>query len=187
MNKTSVRCCKSFSTFALVWLFCNSALLYGQTSAEVYDPVTKTWSAVVVQKCSALKKSFQSRCLEDEAAGKEYVARAKLEKEKQLSAFVADAKLELTRDFKDPSFAKWRRLFVVPADGRFMFLCGEVNGKNSYGAYVGFKRFYVNPNAKDETGMAVTDETETQVANSLFNTLHSVYCMARVENLPILE
>ena len=39
-------------------------------------------------------------------------------------------------DLKDPESAKFREL--KPSSS---FLCGEINSKNSYGAYVGFRRF----------------------------------------------
>jgi len=54
--------------------------------------------------------------------------------------FVAKAKANITVGFKDPSSVQWRNLFV---SGTIMqALCGELNGKNSYGAYVGFRRFF---------------------------------------------
>jgi len=54
-------------------------------------------------------------------------------------------KAVITHDFKDPDAAKWRNLKFARAAGkdRLVILCGEVNGKNSYGAYVGFRRFVV--------------------------------------------
>lgn len=44
-----------------------------------------------------------------------------------------------TKDFIDPSSVQWRNTNVVNYKGD-KALCGEVNGKNTYGAYVGFKR-----------------------------------------------
>jgi len=64
----------------------------------------------------------------------------------------ADAKLIekvkefITKDFKDPDSAKFRDIIVVrkkKKDGTMSEnVCGAVNGKNSYGAYVGYKVFY---------------------------------------------
>lgn len=49
----------------------------------------------------------------------------------------ADAiKATVIQDLKDPSSAQFRNLKV-----HFGTMCGEVNGKNSYGAYTGFDRF----------------------------------------------
>jgi hypothetical protein len=42
----------------------------------------------------------------------------------------------VSRDLKDPSSAQFRNLrYVEP------YVCGEVNAKNSFGGYVGFKKF----------------------------------------------
>lgn len=53
---------------------------------------------------------------------------------------IAKAKSNITRDFKDTASVQWRNVFV--SDGTVPALCGEVNAKNSYGAYVGFRRFF---------------------------------------------
>lgn len=49
----------------------------------------------------------------------------------------------LTRAFKDPSGVRYRNLVLSGGQADPMTLCGEVNGRNSYGAYVGFRRFFV--------------------------------------------
>lgn len=46
---------------------------------------------------------------------------------------------QVVADFYDPSAAQFRSL-----SHSHDALCGEVNGKNRMGAYVGFKRFYSN-------------------------------------------
>src|SRR5687767_4734164 len=50
----------------------------------------------------------------------------------------------LARSLKDPTSAQFRDVYVAQrsADG-LPALCGEVNGKNSYGGYGGFERFAV--------------------------------------------
>ncbi len=58
----------------------------------------------------------------------------------KLDEFVAATKNNLVRDFKDPEAARFRDTFIGSRRGTV--LCGEVNGKNSYGAYTGYKRFY---------------------------------------------
>lgn len=53
------------------------------------------------------------------------------------------------RQLKDPASAQYGKAFVVPAtetSDRFsdlQFVCGEVNAKNSYGAYSGSTRYTV--------------------------------------------
>lgn len=59
--------------------------------------------------------------------------------------------LQLVRDrMKDPSAVQFRALHV----GASGALCGEMNAKNSYGGYVGFKPFVV----QDGQATIVTDE-----------------------------
>jgi hypothetical protein len=43
---------------------------------------------------------------------------------------------------KDPQSAQYRFDFMT-TDGNSNAVCGAVNGKNAYGGYVGYKRFYV--------------------------------------------
>lgn len=53
---------------------------------------------------------------------------------------------------KDAESARIRRLQTNKVEGT-LHLCGEVNSKNSYGAYVGYEKFYgmvfPRPNGKD--------------------------------------
>ena len=58
-------------------------------------------------------------------------------------ALVAKAKSSVTNDFKDPESAKFRNLaiFRTKTGKTGNFVCGEVNAKNSYGAYVGYRGF----------------------------------------------
>lgn len=61
--------------------------------------------------------------------------------------FTLDAKAVLVRSYKDPGSAQFRDTYVIRWDdkGRVVYsLCGEINAKNSYGAYVGFTPFYVD-------------------------------------------
>jgi hypothetical protein len=49
---------------------------------------------------------------------------------------------------KDKGSAKFRNeaIYPVPNKDNVYLMCGEVNAKNSLGAYVGFKRFIVSGN-----------------------------------------
>ena len=59
------------------------------------------------------------------------------------AAFVATAKRTISAGLKDPDSAKFRNLAVYrPATGKGLALCGEINAKNMYGAYVGFRPFF---------------------------------------------
>ncbi|CAB4163506.1 hypothetical protein UFOVP814_31 [uncultured Caudovirales phage] len=50
-----------------------------------------------------------------------------------------EAKALIADTFKDPEGVKFRNLRITESGE---FVCGEVNGKNSYGGYTGFKAFY---------------------------------------------
>lgn len=55
------------------------------------------------------------------------------------AAFVRIAKQNVVRDFRDPT-VQYRDVFIA-GSAHYMLLCGEVNGKNVYGGYVGFTPF----------------------------------------------
>lgn len=68
---------------------------------------------------------------------------------KEIAGFTRKAKALLVANFKDPNSVQYRNLFVsmstlgMPGN-ELPFLCGEVNAKNSYGAYIGFRLFYAD-------------------------------------------
>ena len=53
----------------------------------------------------------------------------------------------IARDLKDPFSVRYRDVFLSKSP-RGDIICGELNAKNSYGAYSGFKRFYSNGTTK---------------------------------------
>lgn len=55
---------------------------------------------------------------------------------------ISDAKTVVVRTFKDPDSAQFRNI-VIRDSGKRRAVCGEVNAKNSYGGYVGYRAFYV--------------------------------------------
>lgn len=74
------------------------------------------------------------------------LAQTRLKQESGLKALiVAAVKEAVTQDFKDPVGAQFRNVLVynIGKAGTTFQVCGEVNGRNSYGALVGFRRFYV--------------------------------------------
>jgi hypothetical protein len=68
-------------------------------------------------------------------------------------AIVAEA---VTESFKDPAAAQFRWLPVPDKPSVVQEYCGTVNGKNSYGCYVGFEPFIVLLNFKDSKVSGVT-------------------------------
>lgn len=61
-------------------------------------------------------------------------------------AFVDSGVKYLINRLKEPSSVQWRNVFI--ADRALQTLCGEINARNSYGGYTGFKRFYYTRNSQ---------------------------------------
>jgi hypothetical protein len=74
------------------------------------------------------------------------------ELQKKYRLFMEELKPRLARTFKDPDSVQWQNVYVIKGADNNLGLCGEVNAKNSYGAYVGFKKFVAASN-----GEIVTD------------------------------
>ena len=55
---------------------------------------------------------------------------------------ISAAEQAIADTLKDPLAAQFRSVTGYAAPNG-VAVCGQVNGKNSYGGYVGFKRFYV--------------------------------------------
>lgn len=70
---------------------------------------------------------------------KQSSAEKKQEDQNLISLAKKEGKNKIASMFKDPDSVKFRDL-RISNDG--MWICGEVNAKNSYGGYVGYKRFY---------------------------------------------
>lgn len=67
--------------------------------------------------------------------------------------FIKIAQEDVAQSLKDPSSAQFRNMqFVASKDdtgsNNSGYVCGELNGKNSFGAYVGFERIYVRVEAE---------------------------------------
>lgn len=71
--------------------------------------------------------------------------------------FIAGAKRAVSDLFKDPDSVRFRDVAIYQRyNSEQRFLCGEVNAKNSYGAYVGYKTFY----ATDGDVYVIADEED---------------------------
>lgn len=97
-------------------------------------------------------------------------------KEGKFEGFVRFAKDALTKSFKDPLDIQFRGVFI---SGKVLpVLCGEVNGKNSYGAFVGFRRFYT-------TGDAMLTEVEPVRDAFVFERMWPRMCGDKVADLAL--
>lgn len=79
------------------------------------------------------------------------------------SQFVVQAKENISNTLKDPFSVQFRKLFLSH-HGFEPVLCGELNAKNSYGGYVGFRRFYATRNAQDQAIEAPDVENRRLIA-----------------------
>lgn len=57
---------------------------------------------------------------------------------------IAYAKDKASYDLLDPQSAQFRNIYAVSSGNGHDYVCGQINAKNSYGAYTGFKAFYVD-------------------------------------------
>lgn len=58
-------------------------------------------------------------------------------------AAIEQAQTAVTRELTDPGSAQFRDVFAYAKADKWI-VCGEINAKNKFGGYVGFKRFYVS-------------------------------------------
>jgi hypothetical protein len=76
------------------------------------------------------------------------------------AALIEATKQAVADTLKDPSSAQFKNVIVFDG-GKQRAVCGEVNGKNSYGGYVGFKKFYkyeTSENAVIKKGDGIMDK-----------------------------
>lgn len=137
---------RTLTTMGLALLLANAA-----TAA---DYQTCTTIKLAKDRLACFDRFAVAQTAETEAAAGEAKKAAELEATKEsedaqqrayVLAEVDRFKAALTASFKDPGSAQFRN---VVAYGRakplyISYLCGQVNAKNSYGAYIGFKRFFM--------------------------------------------
>lgn len=80
-------------------------------------------------------------------------------------------------EFKDPSSVQWKNLFI--SEKYFTALCGELNAKNSYGGYIGFRRFFSVPSQE----ITMNDRQDNESISSLFANQWNIYCSHEVEKI----
>lgn len=96
--------------------------------------------------------------------------------DKGYSALVAKAKKSISRDLKDPDAAKFRDIGIYKSTtGKGgVSVCGEINAKNSYGAYVGFRKFLVSDD------IAIIDGAEGGLS---YDSLGPALCHERIASV----
>lgn len=88
--------------------------------------------------CTEIKnKSQRSQCYEKAYKNQ----KVKASTEVVYANLVEIGKRNATKDFFDPESARFRDLKIMKTPKGYFQLCGEVNGKNRNGGYVGYQRF----------------------------------------------
>lgn len=86
----------------------------------------------------------------------------------ELNSEERDRAISVVRDaLKDPDSANFKDLYKVGREGEEPTICGQVNAKNSYGGYIGFKSFYITPEGKLYIG--VKDEFDAVMQDAYCN------------------
>lgn len=137
---------RTLTTLGLTLLIASSA-----TAAD-YQSCTTIKAAKDRLACFdrfAVAQTSESEVVAAEAKkAAELKAATESEEAQRRAYFVAEVdrfKAALTANFKDPTSAQFRNVVAYgsPKPLRISYLCGQINGKNSYGAYIGFKRFFM--------------------------------------------
>jgi len=82
---------------------------------------------------------------------------------------------------KDADSAKYEGVFLSRIEGGNLMLCGKVNSKNSFGAFVGFKRFIASPNPSAPTLVEGQRSGLGAAVDSSFAPAYAAVCSNPVE------
>lgn len=96
--------------------------------------------------------------------------------------FVTRIKAQLTRQFKDPGSAQFRNVFI--SGKSLKVLCGEVNAKNSYGAYNGFNRFYSTGDPMLSKIGSSSSSSSASTDNYLLEKMWPTMCGDKIADIP---
>jgi hypothetical protein len=129
-------------TFFVAFLALAGDLQSCTTIKSAKNRLTCFDSYASAQKTEAVEKAFQER--KDTETKAEQEKMATVDKTAVL-AEVDRFKAKLTENFKDPSSVHFKNVIAygISKGPIITFMCGQVNAKNSYGAYIGFKRFFM--------------------------------------------
>lgn len=125
----------SASAFAADYQACTSIKL-AKDRLACFDKFAVAQTAETESANAAAKQAEETKAQQDSAEAAEKAA---------VQVEVDKFKAVLTSRFKDPSSAQFKSVvaYGIAKPLRISFMCGQVNAKNSYGAYIGFKRFFM--------------------------------------------
>lgn len=131
----------------------------GKDRLACFDKYAIQQTAETEASTAAATKAADLKAQQDAAA---------IDERKAVLTEVERFKTALTSGFKDPSSAQFKNVvaYGVAKPLHIAFLCGQVNAKNSYGAYIGFKRFFMIGTSVSE----VEDSRNGPVINEMWPT-----------------
>lgn len=89
---------------------------------------------------------------------------------------IAEAKESIKNQLKDPYSAVFENIYIGRAANGAPVVCGTVNAKNSYGAYVGRQAFYYH-NLLKKRGAEIDGN------NPAFHILFEAFCLKSEETI----
>jgi hypothetical protein len=93
-----------------------------------------------------------------------------------------EAEMNLKAGLKDAESATFRNEFVSGLASGAQMLCGEVNSRNSFGGYTGFKRFIASPNSEAPNMIEGEDMSGMDIDAKTFRTAYKFACSNRVKS-----
>ncbi|MET3761694.1 hypothetical protein [Sphingomonas sp. UYEF23] len=92
-----------------------------------------------------------------------------------------EAEMNLKAGLKDAESATFRNEFVSGLASGAQMLCGEVNSRNSFGGYTGFKRFIASPNSDAPNMIEGEAMSGIDIDAKTFRTAYRFACSNRVK------
>lgn len=89
---------------------------------------------------------------------------------------ISRAEASIKGQLKDPESATFRNVSVPEGAGVVMYVCGEVNAKNSFGGYVGYKRFYVMLTSGNSEPLSLIDGDSDDRMQGFFEDMWKDHC-----------
>lgn len=137
MQWSALGCALIFSNAALAadYQACTTIKL-AKDRLTCFDRFAVAQTAETEAAAAATRQAVELKAQQDaDAASEKAVVQAEVDRFKAV----------LTERFKDPSSAQFKNVvaYGVAKPLRISFMCGQVNAKNSYGAYIGYKRFFM--------------------------------------------
>lgn len=106
---------------------------------------------------------------------------------------VEKGKEMVASSLKDPDSAKFQNVYMVEdsaiGDRHYGVLCGEVNSRNSFGGFTGFRRFVTNFNYSKQGSLEVSYVTleegdQANLHSSGVSYFHEIYWLGKCEPRP---